>query len=265
MKCYVVGLAYSQLASHVRDSSLGRIAIANLISNLQPAQASPPTRTSTISNPRKHHHQPDFSSTHPAIMPRIDEPDHDGLEQQLKDVIQDLYQIMVQVSTYDSTGRSSRDVLSNEVRTLSRSIQTVHATASSPQAALPSVPPELLEYVENGRNPDIYTREFTELVRRGNQLMRGKCLAFGQFRDVLAGEMAAAMPELRRDVDRVLEDTGGKAISQSNGNGIGNGIGNGNGNGIANGIANGSAAAALGTGASTPTAVMTPASSTLGE
>jgi hypothetical protein len=29
--------------------------------------------------------------------------------------VQDLYQIMVQVSTYDSMGRSSKEVLSNEV------------------------------------------------------------------------------------------------------------------------------------------------------
>lgn len=71
------------------------------------------------------------------------------------------------------------------------------------------MPPELLEYVENGRNPDIYTREFVELVRRGNQLMRGKMHAFASFRDVLAQNMATAMPELKDDVDRVLEATGG--------------------------------------------------------
>ncbi|KAG6021340.1 hypothetical protein E4U41_002515 [Claviceps citrina] len=143
----------------------------------------------------------------------IEQFDHDGIEQQLKDIIQDLYQIMVQVSTYDTTGRSGRDVLTNEIKTLSQSIQALHATTSPPHAALPSVPPELLEYVENGRNPDIYTREFVELVRRGNQLMRGKCLAFGQFRDVLAREMATAMPELKADVDRVLLATGGKSSS----------------------------------------------------
>lgn len=71
------------------------------------------------------------------------------------------------------------------------------------------MPPELLEYVENGRNPDIYTREFVELVRRGNQLMRGKQTAFASFRDVLAEQMSSAMPELREDVAKVLEATGG--------------------------------------------------------
>jgi mediator of RNA polymerase II transcription subunit 10 len=71
------------------------------------------------------------------------------------------------------------------------------------------VPPELIQYVEDGRNPDIYTREFVELVRRGNQLMRGKERAFAAFRDVLADQINAAMPELRDDVARVLEATGG--------------------------------------------------------
>ncbi|PHH72884.1 hypothetical protein CDD80_4191 [Ophiocordyceps camponoti-rufipedis] len=35
--------------------------------------------------------------------------------QQLKDIIQDLYQVMVQVTTYDAAGRPSREVLSNEM------------------------------------------------------------------------------------------------------------------------------------------------------
>ncbi|KAK1249847.1 hypothetical protein MKX08_009850 [Trichoderma sp. CBMAI-0020] len=144
-------------------------------------------------------------------MAPVDRIDHDGIEQQLKDVIQDFYRVMVQVSTYDSMGVSSKEVLSKEMnnsKSLSTSLQNVHVAASPPHL-LPSVPPELLEYVENGRNPDIYTREFVELVRRGNQLMRGKQSAFASFRDVLAEQMSSAMPELREDVAKVLEATGG--------------------------------------------------------
>lgn len=73
----------------------------------------------------------------------------------------------------------------------------------------PGIPIPLITYVENGRNPDVYTREFIELVRRSNQLMRGKMHAFRDFRDVLAGEMEAALPELREDIKRVVEATGG--------------------------------------------------------
>jgi mediator of RNA polymerase II transcription subunit 10 len=49
-----------------------------------------------------------------------------------------------------------------------------------------------------------------ELARKGNQTMKGKMGAFNSFRDVLAGEMAKGMPELRGDIGRVLEETGGR-------------------------------------------------------
>lgn len=136
----------------------------------------------------------------------------DTLLEQLNDIIQDLYQLMVQTTTYDTTPRPSKDVLTSEIKHLSRHLQSLHSTASplpSGVDKLPSLPPELVEYVENGRNPDIYTREFVEGTRRSNQLMRGKMMAFGRFRDELARDMCSAMPELRADVEKVLENTGG--------------------------------------------------------
>ena len=49
-----------------------------------------------------------------------------------------------------------------------------------------------------------------ELVQRGNQDLKGKKEAFASFRDVLAREMRSAMPECRREVDKVVMATGGK-------------------------------------------------------
>lgn len=63
--------------------------------------------------------------------------------------------------------------------------------------------------MDASRNPDIYTREFVELVQRGNQDLKGKQEAFAEFRDVLAREMRSAMPECRGEVDRVVASTGG--------------------------------------------------------
>lgn len=143
---------------------------------------------------------------------------HPKKTEQLKDTIQDLYQILVQVTTYNATPSApTAPALADSVQALSHSLQRVHmtATAGAPPSpdlpgALPKIPPELVQYVENGRNPDIYTREFVELVRRGNQLMKGKMNAFAQFRDVLADHVERGMPELREDVGRVLE--GGKVV-----------------------------------------------------
>jgi mediator of RNA polymerase II transcription subunit 10 len=129
--------------------------------------------------------------------------------EQLKDVIQDLYQIMIQVNSFDQTSRPSSEVLQNNIKQLDRALQKIHTTATHPATYLPSIPPELIQYVDNGRNPDIYTRELVEAARKSNQLMRGKTEAFASMRDVLAEAMRSAMPELTEDVNKAVEATGG--------------------------------------------------------
>ena len=129
---------------------------------------------------------------------------------------------MGQVSNYDSVGRASRDVLAQDLASVDQSLLEVYRAASHPailgnprdpadpaNQTYPGIPDLLVQYVENGRNPDIYTREFVELVRRMNQLARGKMGAFRSFRDVLAHEMESALPEVKEDVARVIEATGG--------------------------------------------------------
>ncbi|KAK4448612.1 mediator complex, subunit Med10, partial [Podospora aff. communis PSN243] len=130
------------------------------------------------------------------------------LQENIKNVIQDLLSILTQTSNYDSQGRPSRDALAQDLRTLDASLLTTQRAALR-LGPDPGVPDTLIHYVENGRNPDIYTREFVELVRRLNQLMRGKMRAFTSFRDVLAREMEGALPEVREDVRMVVEATGG--------------------------------------------------------
>lgn len=65
-------------------------------------------------------------------------------------------------------------------------------------------------YVEGGRNPDIYTREFVEIVAKQNQFLNGKMRAFADFRDILAEQIKVSFPELQGDVERVLRATSGR-------------------------------------------------------
>jgi len=48
-----------------------------------------------------------------------------------------------------------------------------------------------------------------ELARKTNQLMKGKMDAFAAFRDLLVEEMGSGMGELKGDLERVVEGTGG--------------------------------------------------------
>lgn len=63
--------------------------------------------------------------------------------------------------------------------------------------------------MQDGRNPDIYTREFVELGMRNNQRLKGKAEAFARLRDVLAGEVVGAVPELEAHVRSVVVGTRG--------------------------------------------------------
>lgn len=78
---------------------------------------------------------------------------------------------------------------------------------SAPSASV-DIPPDIILYVESSRNPDVFTREFVELAQRGNQQLKGRAEAYHLFRDTLAKDIVAAMPELREDVTRICQSTG---------------------------------------------------------
>lgn len=132
----------------------------------------------------------------------------------LKRVVQTLFNVLVQ--SYDYQGTQTSAALAHELTALNGQLHALaaaakysaaaSASASGPSAAA-SLPPEVIAYVEDGRNPDIYTREFVELTQKNNQQLRGRVLAFARFRHILAAQIGSAVPELRGPVRRVLERT----------------------------------------------------------
>jgi mediator of RNA polymerase II transcription subunit 10 len=74
------------------------------------------------------------------------------------------------------------------------------------------IPPEVISYVENSRNPDIFTREFVETVQRMNQMLNGRVDAYRMLQQQLARQISSAIPELKDDVTSVVESTGGQVL-----------------------------------------------------
>ncbi|MCJ1479741.1 RNA polymerase II mediator complex subunit [Lambiella insularis] len=126
-------------------------------------------------------------------------PSLNTIDDLLKSVIQNLYAIQSSVHGY--LGPETQQELVRKIKALTSSLLTLSIEASS----LPVlIPPEIVTYVEEGRNPDIYTREFVELVQRQNAYVRGKSEALAALRDELAREMVGEWPELRAPVEEVL-------------------------------------------------------------
>lgn len=73
-----------------------------------------------------------------------------------------------------------------------------------------AIPPEVTNYVENSRNPDIYTREYVETVQRTNQMLKGRTDALRTLQEQIAWQLSHAVPELKDDVTKAVEATGGK-------------------------------------------------------
>ncbi|KAL4787658.1 mediator of RNA polymerase II transcription subunit 10 [Aspergillus varians] len=144
------------------------------------------------------------------------------VDNEIKDIIQHLFEIQSAVHGY--LGPETQQELVRKIKNLTLSLSTLSVhTRDDPNANTnantndsdPSIhsillPPEIIDYVDASRNPDIYTREFVELVQRGNQDLKGKKEAFASFRDVLAREMRSAMPEVRGEVEKVIQATGGE-------------------------------------------------------
>lgn len=123
----------------------------------------------------------------------------------LRQIISNLYFVLVHA--HDLNGETGRAQLSNEIKDLITNLQELTRTSRR----LPTtVPIDLIQYVEEKRNPDVYKRQIVELVMQYNQLQKGRALAFADFRDILGREMMSAIPDIRDDVRMVLQASGGQ-------------------------------------------------------
>ncbi|KAI9806322.1 MAG: hypothetical protein M1825_006437 [Sarcosagium campestre] len=129
------------------------------------------------------------------------------IEGQLQALLQITYTLSVQIHAYQGGG-TTQTALQHTIQAFVASLRQLAQTAPHLTPAV-SIPPEIVAYVEDGRNPDIYTREFVEIVQRSGRDVGGRAEAFAGFRDVLAGEMVGVLPEVRGEVEKVVRSTGG--------------------------------------------------------
>ncbi|QLQ78623.1 hypothetical protein HG537_0A08700 [Torulaspora globosa] len=131
-----------------------------------------------------------------------------SVEQQVAAVIESFVELGVSLYDFPGTAEASQGMATNLKRNVDRLAQ-LNRQSCDPRSQLNtvSVPLELVQYIEDGRNPDIYTREFVEAVRRSNQYQRAKMHALRQLRDSLATKITDQFPDLELCVNSILNTT----------------------------------------------------------
>lgn len=135
-------------------------------------------------------------------------------EDQVRSVIESFIELGVSVYDFPGTPEATQGMVTNLKRNVDR-IFKLNQRSNDPQSMLKDVkvPLEVVQYIEDGRNPDIYTREFVEAIRRSNQYQRGKMHGMKMLRDSLAEKIAVQFPELKNEVDVIVQKTDGNQMN----------------------------------------------------
>ncbi|EMF17040.1 uncharacterized protein SEPMUDRAFT_76887 [Sphaerulina musiva SO2202] len=127
----------------------------------------------------------------------------DEVDKDLRAIITNLYIVLCQAHDYQ--GSNTNQAMQAEIILL---LQNLKSLSQKAQLLPTHLPVEIINYVENSRNPDIYTREFVELVMRYNQQQKGRSEAYGQYHDILAETIMTAIPDMAADIKSVAAASG---------------------------------------------------------
>ncbi|EEB05885.1 mediator complex subunit Med10 [Schizosaccharomyces japonicus yFS275] len=118
----------------------------------------------------------------------------------VKDLTQTMYDLALVIYNLDDT--TPRDTIPEYLDTLVEQIRRLPALAKDADCPISQ---DVLEYVEHGRNPDVYTRQFSELVQKDNQYVHGKLKTIEGFQKAYAEEIISAFPELTSVVLKIMK------------------------------------------------------------
>ncbi|KAK6205254.1 mediator of RNA polymerase II transcription subunit 10 [Scheffersomyces amazonensis] len=89
-------------------------------------------------------------------------------------------------------------------------ISQLSGLTSSPYTQQYPIPIDVFSYIEDGRNPDIYTREFIEVTAKSNARLKGKMKGFSKLRDILGDKLVNELPRLAESIEDIKRRTSGE-------------------------------------------------------
>ncbi|KAK2576930.1 hypothetical protein KPH14_005548 [Odynerus spinipes] len=118
----------------------------------------------------------------------------ENLETQLELFIENIRQIRIIVSDFQPQGQN---VLNQKIQGLVNGLQEIDKLKSQVQDV--HVPLEVFDYIDQGRNPQLYTKDCIEKALTKNEQVKGKIDAYRKFK----ANMLVELNRLRQDMYHV--------------------------------------------------------------
>ncbi|XP_012269281.1 mediator of RNA polymerase II transcription subunit 10 [Athalia rosae] len=113
----------------------------------------------------------------------------ENLETQLELFIENVRQIRIIVSDFQPQGQN---VLNQKIQGLVNGLQEVDKLKSQVQDV--HVPLEVFDYIDQGRNPQLYTKDCIEKALTKNEQVKGKIDAYRKFKANMLVELNRVFP-----------------------------------------------------------------------
>ena len=114
------------------------------------------------------------------------------LEDNLEQFIETVRQLGIIVSDFQPQGQA---VLYQKINSLVTNLKDIENCKTSLSDVY--IPLEVFEYIDAGKNPQLYTKDCIEKALSKNEAVKGKIDVYKKFRDNLATQLSAVYPQIK--------------------------------------------------------------------
>ena len=113
----------------------------------------------------------------------------DALESQLESLIENFRQLGIIVTDFQPQGQT---ILNQKINQIVTSLQDIERSKNNMQDI--QVPLDIFDYIDQGRNPQLYTKDCMEKALSKNEDVKGKIDNYRRFKSMLLTELTKVFP-----------------------------------------------------------------------
>lgn len=113
----------------------------------------------------------------------------DQLESQIEIFVENVRQLGIIVTDFQQSSQPVLNQKLNQVVSSLKDIDRLKETTKNVQ-----VPVEIFEYIDSGKNPQFYTKDYMEKALSKNEAVKGKIDYYKRFKKILIEELTKVFP-----------------------------------------------------------------------